>query len=127
MNFLDGYIEAGKRIKSRQARHEFYGSIVDYFETGEISEFKTEIAEACFYGIKYSLDKARAGRAGGKANGERNANETRSKRGTKREQRKKKIEVKKGVLTYTQRNPPLHPQHQSKSKPTPSSTPPPKG
>ena len=35
MNFLDGYIEAGKRIKNKQARHEFYGSLVDYYESEE--------------------------------------------------------------------------------------------
>ena len=70
MNFLDGYIEAGKRIKNKQARHEFYGSLVDYYESeeGEIPTFKYEIAEVAFWGVKFSLDKARAGRSGGQAN-----------------------------------------------------------
>lgn len=70
MNFLDGYIEAGKRIKNKQARHEFYGSLVDYYESEEeeIPTFKHEIAEVAFWGVKFSLDKARAGRSGGQAN-----------------------------------------------------------
>ena len=70
MNFLDGYIEAGKRIKNKQARHEFYGSLVDYYESEEeeIPTFKYEIAEVGFWGVKFSLDKARAGRSGGQAN-----------------------------------------------------------
>lgn len=69
MNFLDGYIEAGKRIKNKQARHEFYGSLVDYYESEEVEipTFKYEIAEVAFWGVKFSLDKARAGRSGGQA------------------------------------------------------------
>ena len=75
MNFLDGYIEAGRRIRSRQARHEFYGSIIDYYgsDSGEVPEFKHEVAEVAFWGVKYSIDKARAGRLGGQAEGKANA------------------------------------------------------
>lgn len=75
MNFLDGYIEAGRRIRSRQARHEFYGSIIDYYgsDSGDVPEFKHEVAEVAFWGVKYSIDKARAGRLGGQAEGKANA------------------------------------------------------
>lgn len=75
MNFLDGYIEAGRRIRSRQARHEFYGSIIDYYGSysGDIPKFKHEVAEVAFWGVKYSIDKARAGRLGGQAEGKANA------------------------------------------------------
>ena len=97
MNFLDSYIEAGSRIRNRQARHEFYGAIIDYFvsDGGEVPPFKHEVAEVAFWGVKYSVDKARAGRFGGQANGQakrqakrqangqakakRTANETRTK------------------------------------------------
>lgn len=83
MNFLDGYIDAGKHIRGKEARHEFYGALIDYYVgDGEVPEFEHEVAEVAFWGAKYSLDKARAGRAGGKAKKqtrERNANETPSK------------------------------------------------
>ena len=74
MNFLDGYIEAGRRIKSKAARHEFYGSIIDYYgsDSGEVPGFKHEVAEVAFWGVKYSIDKARAGRMGGQAEGKAN-------------------------------------------------------
>lgn len=75
MNFLDGYIEAGRRIRSKQARHEFYGSVIDYYgsDSGDIPKFKHEVAEVAFWGVKYSIDKARAGRLGGQADGKANA------------------------------------------------------
>lgn len=78
MNFLDGYINAGKRIKNTQARHEFYGAIIDYYEseTGEVPTFEHEIAEVAFWAVKYSLDKARNGRSGGQAKAEANQQAT---------------------------------------------------
>lgn len=84
MNFLDGYIEAGRRIKSKAARHEYYGSIIDYFVgDGEVPQFKNEVAEVGFYGVKFSIDKARAGKVGGQS--KQTANETPSKPRSKRQ------------------------------------------
>lgn len=89
MNFLDGYMAAGSHIRNRVARHEFYGSIIDYYIDGEIPAFKNEIAEVAFFGVKFSLDKARAGRIGGQANakqtGKQNGSNPRSKTPSKRQ------------------------------------------
>lgn len=73
MNFLDHYYEGiASKIKSKKARHEFLIAILEYYYEGIEPDFKNDIADVGFQGIRYSLDKARAGRVGGQAKPEAN-------------------------------------------------------
>jgi uncharacterized phage protein (TIGR02220 family) len=67
MNFLDGYYETASKMRSQAARAEYFAAIIDYYYKGEEPEFESEAAEIGFTAMRYSLDKARAGRNGGKA------------------------------------------------------------
>lgn len=71
MNFLDVYYEnIAAKMKNRKSQDEFLLAILRYYYDGEEPDFKSEVAEVAFEGIRFSLNKARAGRSGGKANGE---------------------------------------------------------
>lgn len=68
MNFLDHFYEGiASKMKSKKSRHEFLIAILEYYYEGIEPEFKNEVADVGFQGIRYSLDKARAGRLGGQA------------------------------------------------------------
>ena len=74
MNFVDAfYEEIASKMKSRKAQDEFIVAIVHYYYLGEEPTFKSEVADVAFAGIRYSLDKARAGRIGGQAKPEADA------------------------------------------------------
>lgn len=67
MNFLDSYFRTGDKMRSKAARQEFYCAVVEYYYKGAEPSFKTEQAEIGWEGVRWSLEKARAGRLGGLA------------------------------------------------------------
>lgn len=67
MNFLDNYYAVGSKIRSVEARREYFTAVIEFYYTGETPEFEHETAEIGFAGVLYSLKKARAGKLGGEA------------------------------------------------------------
>lgn len=67
MNFLDNYYTVGSKIRSTEARREYYAAVIEFYYTGEEPVFDSETAEIGFAGVLYSLKKARAGKLGGEA------------------------------------------------------------
>lgn len=59
MNFLDGYFNAGEKIRSKSARQEYYCALIEYYYKGEEPSFKYETASVAFEAFRYSLNKSR--------------------------------------------------------------------
>lgn len=103
MNFLDNYYTVGSKIRTVEARREYFTAVVEFFYTGEMPEFEHETAEIGFAGVLYSLKKARAGKVGGeaapKAKRERIANESRTNREQEEEEEEEEEVAAKAATT----------------------------
>lgn len=74
MNFVDTYYETiAAKMRSREAQDEFLLAILRYYYDGEEPSFEHDVSDVAFAAIRYSLDKARAGRLGGQAKPQANS------------------------------------------------------